>query len=68
MDEDEMKETVASALESSLEDCEVCVKPAGLLLLFMNGDRWLLRPLDVSEREEEDDEEDEEGIDEDEEA
>lgn len=60
MDEDEVKDAIAQALEGGLEDCEVYVKPAGVLIAFMDGSRWLLRPLDVSERDEDDSEPDDE--------
>lgn len=59
MDEDELKEAICQALEGGLDDCDVYVKPAGILLVMMDGNRWLLRPLDVSENDEEEDNEEE---------
>ena len=66
MDEKELKVAVASALEASLDDCEVYVKPRGVLLVFMEGQRWLLQPLDVGEEPHYGDDEDDDDYEEDE--
>jgi hypothetical protein len=58
MDEEEVKELVANALELSADDCEIYVKPRGILLSFLSGARFFLpQPLDLNENEDDVEEE-----------
>jgi hypothetical protein len=62
MDEREVKEFVAGALQQVADDCEIRVARRGIVLEFMDGGRFLLpQPVDLGEVDdpEEDGEDDE---------
>lgn len=60
MHERELLAVVASALEQTLDECEVRLRGKGVVLDFVSGERWLLQPLDLSELDGDDESEDEE--------